>query len=86
MAAGLTCAITNPLVPEVRKAVLASDLLLGRDEYAMRWIRAYRAEQAETRPSPLAGEVAPQAPEGAERGGPARSAPTLPSPARGEGK
>jgi 5-methyltetrahydrofolate--homocysteine methyltransferase len=45
MAAGLTSAITNPLVPEVRKAVLASDLLLGRDEYAMRWIRVYRAEQ-----------------------------------------
>ena len=45
MAAGLTCAITNPLVPEVRKAVLASDLLLGRDEYAMRWIRAYREGQ-----------------------------------------
>jgi 5-methyltetrahydrofolate--homocysteine methyltransferase len=45
MAAGLSCAITNPLVAEVRKAVLASDLLLGRDEYAMRWIRAYRAEQ-----------------------------------------
>src|SRR5207302_6512583 len=46
MAAGLTSAITNPLVAEVRKAVLASDLLLGRDEYAMRWIKAYRAEQA----------------------------------------
>jgi 5-methyltetrahydrofolate--homocysteine methyltransferase len=45
MAAGLTSAITNPLVPEVRKAVLASDLLLGRDEYAMRWIRVYRADQ-----------------------------------------
>jgi 5-methyltetrahydrofolate--homocysteine methyltransferase len=45
MAAGLSCAITNPLVAEVRKAVLASDLLLGRDEYAMRWIRAYRVEQ-----------------------------------------
>jgi 5-methyltetrahydrofolate--homocysteine methyltransferase len=52
MAAGLTCAITNPLVPEVRKAVLASDLLLGRDEYAMRWIQAYRAEQAALLPPP----------------------------------
>ena len=52
MAAGLTCAITNPLVPEVRKAVLASDLLLGRDEYAMRWIAAYRAEQAALLPPP----------------------------------
>ena len=47
MYAGLTCAITNPLVPEVRKGVLASDLLLGHDEYAMKWISAHRAEQAE---------------------------------------
>jgi len=47
MYAGLTCAITNPLVPEVRRGVLASDLLLGRDEYAMRWIGAHRAERAE---------------------------------------
>ena len=47
MYAGLTCAITNPLIPEVRRGVLASDLLLGHDEYAMRWIRAFRAEQKE---------------------------------------
>jgi 5-methyltetrahydrofolate--homocysteine methyltransferase len=46
MHAGLTCAITNPLVPEVRRAVLAGDLLLGHDEYAMRWIASFRAEQA----------------------------------------
>jgi len=43
--AGLTCAITNPLVAEVRKAVQASDLLLGHDEYAMAWISAFRADQ-----------------------------------------
>ncbi|HSP09968.1 MAG TPA: dihydropteroate synthase [Candidatus Dormibacteraeota bacterium] len=46
MNAGLTCAITNPLVPEVRRAVLAGDLLLGHDEYAMKWIASYRAEVA----------------------------------------
>ncbi len=45
MHAGLTCAITNPLIHEVRKAVLASDLLLGHDEYAMRWISVFRQEQ-----------------------------------------
>lgn len=43
MHAGLTCAITNPLEPQVRGAVLAGDLLLGHDEYAMRWIASYRA-------------------------------------------
>ena len=47
MHAGLTCAITNPLVPEVRRAVLAGDLLLGHDEYAMRWIASFRAEIAQ---------------------------------------
>ena len=45
MHAGLTCAITNPLVSQVRKAVLASDLLLGHDEYATRWISTFRADQ-----------------------------------------
>jgi len=51
MHAGLTCAITNPLVPEVRRAVLAGDLLLGHDEYAMRWIASYRAEVAAAKPA-----------------------------------
>src|SRR6266704_759788 len=46
MHAGLTCAITNPLEPQVRRAVLAGDLLLGHDEYAMRWISTYRADLA----------------------------------------
>jgi 5-methyltetrahydrofolate--homocysteine methyltransferase len=41
--AGLTCPITNPLVIEVNTAVLAADLALGKDEYAMRWIKGYRA-------------------------------------------
>src|SRR5690242_21349566 len=46
MHAGLTCAITNPLELQVRRAILAGDLLLGHDEYAMRWIASYRAELA----------------------------------------
>src|SRR5437899_10755425 len=46
MHTGLTCAITNPLEPQVRRAVFAGDLLLGHDEYAMRWIARFRAEQA----------------------------------------
>lgn len=39
---GLTTAITDPTVPEIQTAILACDLLTGRDEYAMRWIKAYR--------------------------------------------
>ncbi len=40
--AGLTCPITNPLVTEINTAVLAADLAMGRDEYGMSWIKAYR--------------------------------------------
>jgi len=43
--AGLTCPITNPLVPEIVTAVLAADLSMGRDEYGMHWIAAYRERQ-----------------------------------------
>jgi 5-methyltetrahydrofolate--homocysteine methyltransferase len=43
--AGVTCPITNPLVEEINTTVLAADLALGRDNYAMRWIKAYRKRQ-----------------------------------------
>jgi 5-methyltetrahydrofolate--homocysteine methyltransferase len=42
---GLTCPITNPLVTEINTAVLAADLSLGKDEFGMRWIKAYRKRQ-----------------------------------------
>jgi 5-methyltetrahydrofolate--homocysteine methyltransferase len=42
--AGMNTAITNPLHRPVKKAILASDLLLGRDEYGAEWIRDHRAE------------------------------------------
>jgi 5-methyltetrahydrofolate--homocysteine methyltransferase len=45
--AGLTCPITNPLVPEVSIAIKAADLAMGRDEYGMAWIQAYRQRQKE---------------------------------------
>jgi 5-methyltetrahydrofolate--homocysteine methyltransferase len=45
IARGLTAAITDPTVPELRNTILASDLLMGHDEYAMRWIKAYRTAQ-----------------------------------------
>ena len=43
---GLTCPITNPLITEVRAAVLGADLALGKDEYAMRWIKDFRRRKA----------------------------------------
>lgn len=42
IAAGVTCPITDPTRPEVVKAVLASDLLAGRDEMAARWLGYFR--------------------------------------------
>jgi 5-methyltetrahydrofolate--homocysteine methyltransferase len=59
MHAGLTCAITNPLEPQVRRAILAGDLLLGHDEYAMRWIASFRAEQ-KAAATPARAQGAPQ--------------------------
>jgi 5-methyltetrahydrofolate--homocysteine methyltransferase len=42
IARGLTAAITDPTVPEIQTTLLACDLLMGWDEYAMRWIQSYR--------------------------------------------
>ena len=47
--AGLTCPITNPLVTEMMTAILAADLVMGRDEDSMRWIKAYRERQKTVR-------------------------------------
>jgi 5-methyltetrahydrofolate--homocysteine methyltransferase len=45
IARGMTAAITDPTVPEIATTIRACDLLMGHDEYAMRWIKAYRAAQ-----------------------------------------
>ena len=45
--AGLSCPITNPLEPEVNIAIKAADLSMGRDEYGMAWIQAFRQRQKE---------------------------------------
>jgi hypothetical protein len=37
---GMNCPIVD--TAKVRPAILAADLLLGRDEYAMRYIKAYK--------------------------------------------
>jgi 5-methyltetrahydrofolate--homocysteine methyltransferase len=42
--AGATCAITDPA--KLAGTIRATDLLLGRDEYAMEYIRWYRKSQA----------------------------------------
>jgi 5-methyltetrahydrofolate--homocysteine methyltransferase len=45
IAAGVTCPTVD--VARVRATVLATDLLLGRDEYARRYIRSFRQRQAQ---------------------------------------
>ena len=40
--AGLTCPITNPLEEEVRMSILAADLVMGRDDFGMNWIKDFR--------------------------------------------
>ncbi len=52
MPCGLTCSITDPTNPVIRQAVMASDLLMGHDEYATRWIADYRAKQKATNKAP----------------------------------
>jgi 5-methyltetrahydrofolate--homocysteine methyltransferase len=47
LANGVTCPIIDPTIPEVRQAILAADVLLGRDEWAMNWITAARAAKAQ---------------------------------------
>jgi 5-methyltetrahydrofolate--homocysteine methyltransferase len=44
IASGLSCPITNPLSARVREAILAADLLLGHDEWAMTWMTYYRSK------------------------------------------
>ena len=43
IASGMTSAITNPLMPEVRSSVMAADVLMGHDPDCGRWILAHRA-------------------------------------------
>jgi 5-methyltetrahydrofolate--homocysteine methyltransferase len=43
VAAGVTCLIVD--VVKVRSAVVAADLILGRDKYARRYIEVFRQHQ-----------------------------------------
>jgi hypothetical protein len=46
MLCGLTCAITDPTNPTLRQIILASDVLIGNDEYAGNWIADFRKRAA----------------------------------------
>ena len=44
MVLGASCAITDPI--KMAGVIRATDLLLGRDEYCVRYIKSYRQTQA----------------------------------------
>lgn len=45
--AGLTCPIANPLDEDVRRAILAADLAMGRDELGLHWIKTCHKRRSE---------------------------------------
>ena len=45
--AGLTSAITNPMVPALMQAVRGADVMMNHDPQCMNWITAYREPPAE---------------------------------------
>jgi 5-methyltetrahydrofolate--homocysteine methyltransferase len=47
IAAGMTSAITNPMQPDLKRAVMAADVLMGNDPDCGRWILAHRAPTPE---------------------------------------
>lgn len=49
IAAGMTCAITNPLEKSIRHAIYAADVLMGHDESCLRYLTAMREAQATER-------------------------------------
>lgn len=59
IAAGLPCAITNPLEPEIMAAIRAADVMMGHDENCAAWIMSQRqvaATQAAGGGAPAGGD------------------------------
>lgn len=47
IAAGLTSAITNPIEPEIKQAVMAANVMMGHDQNCLAWIRANRPDMTD---------------------------------------
>lgn len=64
IAAGMTCAITNPIEPEIKKMILAADVMAGHDENCAAWLRYSRqtATAKLTKPAEDASAKAPAHP------------------------
>jgi 5-methyltetrahydrofolate--homocysteine methyltransferase len=48
IAAGMPCAITNPLEAEIKKGILAADVMMGHDENCYAWLNAHRVATGDT--------------------------------------
>jgi 5-methyltetrahydrofolate--homocysteine methyltransferase len=59
IAGGMTSAITNPLKPELKRAVLAADMLNGNDADCMRWLKYQRQVAREARTQAAAAPPSP---------------------------
>ena len=65
IAGGMTSAITNPLRPELKTAVLAADMLAGKDPDCLRWLKYQRQLAREAASATTASAAAPTATPGA---------------------
>jgi 5-methyltetrahydrofolate--homocysteine methyltransferase len=59
IAGGMTSAITNPLRAELKKAVMAADMLAGRDPDCLRWLKYQRQLAREVAVAPAAAAPPP---------------------------
>jgi 5-methyltetrahydrofolate--homocysteine methyltransferase len=57
IAGGMSSAITNPLIKEMRKSILCADMLMGHDPDCMRWLRFCR--ESARAAAAASGEAAP---------------------------
>ncbi|MCA9869123.1 MAG: dihydropteroate synthase [Anaerolineae bacterium] len=61
IAAGMPCAITNPLDQEIKQAILAADVMMGTDENCAAWITAQRQAASAAAPEESSDETATSA-------------------------
>ncbi len=55
IAAGMTCAITNPIEHEIKQAIMAADVMMGHDENCAEWLKFVRSmPQPEAKAAPPA--------------------------------
>jgi 5-methyltetrahydrofolate--homocysteine methyltransferase len=71
IAAGMTCAITNPVNVQVRSAIYAADVLMGKDESCLRYLSAMREQAKEAAAAEASAAAAAAATNGVPAAAPA---------------